>query len=586
MSSKSLPHRRAELRRLGYAATHFDPGLRELRAAATALAAVLAAYGAAFWLEHAAHLLVDQVITAVVLAATLARTQRGADPADRLIGLLVLAAASAAASEVGSLLIRHSAIGDVVFACAVAATIWIRRFGRRASKAGTVLVIPFVGLLVTHAQGVPPYGADHDLWAAVVGVFAAVCVALCQWGAAWSGFSPLDRRRPRVVPAEAAGVVPDQAVAEEADEPTESGGADSAGRRRIAASTRMAAQMGAALGLAFVAGHLRFPDHWPWVVLTAFIVCSGARGRGDVLHKGVLRAVGAAVGTLVATWIAGSFPPNDATSVVIIFAVLGFAIWLRQTSYVYWAGSVTAVLSLLYGYFGESAPSLLRTRLEEIAIGAALGIAASWFVLPVRTKDVLRRRLADVLAAVSDVLAAGAAPVEDLPARRIRFAESVYQLELLSKTLAAQRLLSGWWPGPRREKPHAADTIEAVRRIVEPVRDFAAVADQDREVLAQEDLGRLRAAVAGNVGAVRRGIGGREGTPFRHLPPPRQNGSAGPGPADARPPETDRRRVSVALRAIDRELAVLDRIYPAPPIPARADIPPAPHPAPASEAGH
>ena len=583
MSSKFLPPaRRAALRRLGRAATHFDPGLRELRAAATAMAAVLAAYGATLWLEHAAHLHVDLVITAVVLAATLARTQRGADPADRLVGLLALAAASAAASEVGSLLIRHSAIGDTVFALAVAATIWIRRFGRRATKAGTVLVIPFIGLLVTHAQGVPPYGADHDLWAAVVGVFAAVCVALCQWGAACSGFSPADRRRPRVVPANQASV----GGAEEAA--AEPGGADPVAPRRIAASTRMAAQMGTALGLAFVAGHLRFPDHWPWVVLTAFIVCSGARGRGDVLHKGVLRAVGAAAGTLVATWIAGSFPPDDVTSVVIIFTVLGFAIWLRQVSYVYWAGSVTAVLSLLYGYFGESAPSLLRTRLEEIAIGAVLGIAASWFVLPVRTKDVLRRRLADVLAAVSDVLAAGAGPVEDLQARRIRFAENVYQLELLSKTLVAQRVLSGLPPRSRRDgRPHRADAIGAVRRIVEPVRDFAAVAGQaDRAVLAQEDLGRLRAAVAGNVGAVRRAIGGREGTPYRRLPAPRPTDGAGPGPADGRPADPDRRRVSVALRAIDRELAALDRIYPAAADGPAAGVAASADPAAVSEASH
>lgn len=176
-------------------------------------------------------------------------------------------------------------------------------------------------------------------------------------------------------------------------------------------------------------------------MLTAFIVCGGARSRGDVLYKGTQRALGAAVGTVTATWIAGSFPPDDVRSVVIIFGVLGIAIWLRQVSYAYWAACVTAMLSLLYGYFGESAPSLLLTRLEEIAVGALLGIAAWWLVLPVRSDDALRRNVADALAALSSILTAG--HEGDLPARQQRFEASVSRLELMAKPLTAQRVLAG-----------------------------------------------------------------------------------------------------------------------------------------------
>jgi hypothetical protein len=39
----------------------------------------------------------------------------------------------------------------------------------------------------------------------------------------------------------------------------------------------------------------RISAHWTWVVLTAFIVCSGTRGRTDLLRKGVLGAAGAAL---------------------------------------------------------------------------------------------------------------------------------------------------------------------------------------------------------------------------------------------------------------------------------------------------
>ena len=48
----------------------------------------------------------------------------------------------------------------------------------------------------------------------------------------------------------------------------------------------MALQMGVALSAAFAIGLLFFPQHWGWSVLTAFIVCSGARGRGDAAYKG------------------------------------------------------------------------------------------------------------------------------------------------------------------------------------------------------------------------------------------------------------------------------------------------------------
>jgi Fusaric acid resistance protein-like len=536
----------AVARRSIRATAHCDPGLFWLRAALTDFGAVLATYGAALGLEHAAQQHVDLVIFAVVLATTLGRTQRGADWTDRLIALVLLAAAAAAASDVGSLLMRHSAIGDVVFTSAVAATIWIRRFGRRFSRAGTVLVIPFVAVLVKPDQNVPPYGADHDGWAALVAVFAVCLVTLFQQMAARAGFSPGDSRRPSTAPQQQATQPEEQQTRP-------------AGRRRIAHSDRMSAQMGTALALAFVAGHLWYPNHWPWVVLTAFIVCSGARGRGDVVFKGVQRAFGAAVGTVVGTWIAGSFPTNDVRSVVIIFAVLGVAIWLREISYVYWAGCVTALLSLLYGYFGESAPSLLRTRLEEIAIGAVIGIAAAWLVLPVRTGDVLRRRVAESLAALNGILAAD--HENDLATRQVLFEESVYQLELIERPLAAQRVLARVNIFANGHT-HRADAIDAVRRLVSPVRDLIAVTRADPDLTAEPNLTQLRSALAANVGAIRLAIGGLPGWPYRHLPPP---GRRSGGKYQAAAGQLALARAAGAMRSIDGALADLGAIYPSVP---------------------
>src|SRR5438034_427260 len=121
-------------------------------------------------------------------------------------------------------------------------------------------------------------------------------------------------------------------------------------RRRLDAPTRMALQTAVALGTACVLGHLLFGDRWAWTLLSAFVVLSGNRGRGDVLHKAGLRLVGAGVGTVGATLIAGHIPRGDRLALVVLFIVMAVALVLRERSYAVWAAGVTAMLALLHGY--------------------------------------------------------------------------------------------------------------------------------------------------------------------------------------------------------------------------------------------
>jgi uncharacterized membrane protein YccC len=74
---------------------------------------------------------------------------------------------------------------------------------------------------------------------------------------------------------------------------------------------------------------------------------------------------------------------------------------LRPLGYAWWALFVTIALALLQDFSGTAQP-LLGLRLEEIVIGAIIGVASAWLVLPVRSTAVLRRRIADALAALSD----------------------------------------------------------------------------------------------------------------------------------------------------------------------------------------
>jgi len=476
----------------------FDPGLAELRRASVAMAAVLATYACALLVEHQAGLHVDIVILAIVLAMTTARIQRAAGPADRLIGLAVLPAAAVAAAAISRLMSVYPAAGDALFVAGMFASIWVRRFGPRATRAGTLLMAPLVAVLILPQSGLPGPGS---LWVAVIALIAFIWVSAFQLFAYHAGL---------------AAPPPAPAVAR----PPVGAGA----RKRILVSTRMALQMAAALAAAFAVGRAIWPDHWAWVVLTAFIVCSGARGRGDVVLKGALRGAGAAAGTVVATAVAGTFGPHAGASVVVMFAALTVATWLREFSYAWWAASVTAVLSLLYGWFGQAPGGLLETRLEGIAVGAALGIAASWLILPVRTGDVARRRAADALAALSGVLTADLTDPDALRHRQDAFQRAVVSLGQIAPPLRAQRLLLTPLRGARPGTPRLADVIEAIESCAQPVRCIVGASRRGPEAAdtpcgATPCVARLNKAVVANITAARLAIGRRPGAAYRAAAP-------------------------------------------------------------------
>lgn len=466
-----------------------------LPGAVVAMAVVLASFASALALKDVADLHLDVVIEAVVLAAIVCRVQRSADLCDRLAAFVVLPAAAIGASEISRMLSSHPDLGDVLFLGAMAGAVWARRFGPRVAQASMLLAAPLVAVLILHGEPTIPPLQTVPIW---VGLIAALCcwwVTVIQLISARTGFDRPRRRSPaprsRTVTAGSSRFRPD-------------------------ASTRMALQMAAALAAAFVVGRNLWPEHWTWVVLTAFIVCSGARGRGDVVLKGVLRAVGAAVGTLVAAGIAGLFGPGNVGAVVGIFVVLGVAIWLRQISYAYWAGCVTAGISLLYSWFGVPADGLLRTRLEGIAVGAVIGIAASWLILPVRTSDVVRRRGSEALAALSDLLVADWSDPEQLSRRERGFRQSAERVqEVTGPHRAASRLPARWWTDAHQ----GADAVHAISSCVDPARALVS-AVQDGGRLVGGPARALRKAVAANVAAVRRAIGRRLGAPYRPGPIP------------------------------------------------------------------
>jgi hypothetical protein len=354
-------------------------------------------------------------VLAVVLCLSLSRSHLDRDLRGRIEAAIALPIVGLVAVGVGILLHRAPWLGALVFVSGMFVSIWLRRFGPMARRAGSLIALPFVVLLTTpHIQAVPASTIPTPLVPILIALLALLWVSVLH---------ALARRMHFLLPARAE-QHPAPALVRESS-------------MRPIASTRMAIQMAVALATSFVVGYVFFTERWAWIVLTAFIVISGNRGRLDVAYKSVLRVLGAAAGTAVALTLTLHVGSHDMTTVVLILAAIFLGLWLRPLGYAWWALFVTIALALLQGFAGSSAPHILWPRLEEIVIGAIIGVVSAWFVLPVRSTAVLRRRLADAVAALADSLD---------PANPVRtsagFVAAVAQVEQLAPAFRASRLVT------------------------------------------------------------------------------------------------------------------------------------------------
>ncbi len=369
-------------------------------------------------------------VLAVVLCLSLSRSQLDRDLRGRIEAAIALPLVSLAAMGVAWLLHHLPLVGALVFVAALAASIWLRRFGPMGRKAGTLIALPFVTILIT--PYVPPRHVSGELALAMPVIVALLALF-------WVSVAHALAQR--------LGRLPAPAAVKEIEATTPA--TPKANAMRPMASTRMAAQMGVALALAFIVGHFFFEQHWAWVVLTAFIVNSGSQGRLDVAYKSGLRLLGAGAGTVIALLMSHGLGGHDAGTVALMLAALFMGLWLRPMGYGWWALFITLTLALLQGFEGaSSAQALLGQRLLEILIGAVIGVAAAWFVWPIKSTDVLRRRMADALAALAE--ATDPATVDRKPDRFVALLAAVKKI---APAFRAARLLG---------KPQAADWIDAL----------------------------------------------------------------------------------------------------------------------------
>jgi hypothetical protein len=239
----------AAMTRQSRTATTVETVLRALREASVTMLAAIATLVCALAIAPGP----GPAVLAVVLCLSLSRSRLDRDLRGRIEAAIALPVVGLLAVGVGMLLQRAPWLGALVFVGGMFASIWLRRFGTMARRAGSLIALPFVVLLTTpHIQ----VAADSAIPAPLAPILVALLALL------WVSVLHALARRWRFLP-------PANTPYHAAPTPLRESSL------RPIASTRMAIQMAVALAASFTAGYVFFPERWAWIVLTAFIVISG-----------------------------------------------------------------------------------------------------------------------------------------------------------------------------------------------------------------------------------------------------------------------------------------------------------------------
>jgi uncharacterized membrane protein YccC len=167
---------------------------------------------------------------------------------------------------------------------------------------------------------------------------------------------------------------------------------------------------------------------------------------------------------------------------------------LRDVNYAYWAACITLVVALLSPLGGDPERGLLVERMLAILAGAICGVASAWFVLPIRTQDVIRRRLADALKALDDVVQSAHLPSEErLPLLRA-FEVRLRELQEVAIPVRWHRRILARNPNAE----HPAIWVEMAGRMAPHAATLTIVAERDepRRTALRRAIGRSRKAIA------------------------------------------------------------------------------------------
>ncbi len=407
---------------------------------------ILATFATVAPLAGAHHLGDGAVVLGVVIGLLSGRAVARGGRKHALTTLLRVPFITAAVAGLAAFEGHHRWLLDIAFVAVVTAATFARTYGPVVAGVVRTFATPLVALFI--APGPVTGHRAHDAWWSVaIALIAVVYVVLLA--IVWP------------TPAQ--------------DHP--------APHAPMAVAARLALQHALTLTAAFVLSQNLFPDHWTWMVITAYVVTAGARSRGDVVLKAIQRLGGAFVGTAVATGIGALIGGHRTTAVVVIFVMIGIGLVLRELSYVWWALMVTALLAVLYTLLGQPATlGRLGERLLEIFIGGVLAVLPACVVRPIRTGSVVRRRTGASLRAMRELVE----KADDPLVRPIAASRLVEELTVLGQ--AAAPLM--WLPQTRTRTE--AQWAKRMASGLPPARSLARATGPTDDAVAGS-VARLRA---------------------------------------------------------------------------------------------
>ncbi|MGA0600440.1 FUSC family protein [Caulobacter sp. KR2-114] len=165
---------------------------------------------------------------------------------------------------------------------------------------------------------------------------------------------------------------------------------------------RHAVRVSVAVGVAFLLSTVfRLPQGY-WAVFTAVIVVQTS--LGGTIAASVDRLAGTMVGAALgagAAYLKASTPLDEGLLLCGVVAVLAFAAAVRPSLKV---APITAVIVLIAGPRDVDPLHAALFRVIEIAIGSAVGVAATLFIFPARSHATVVRQLRAALLGLAEIV--------------------------------------------------------------------------------------------------------------------------------------------------------------------------------------
>jgi hypothetical protein len=174
-------------------------------------------------------------------------------------------------------------------------------------------------------------------------------------------------------------------------------------RLRLDAPAQFAIRVTLAAGAAATLGSVLSERRYYWAVLAVFVTYMGANTSGEQVTKAAWRIIGTLVGILIGGLLANVIGHSTWSLAIIILALATGTIFMKA-NYAVMVVGLTIAISQLYAQLGEYSNHLLVMRLEENAIGAAIGALAAIWIFPVSTRRATAIAARGYLSALAELL--------------------------------------------------------------------------------------------------------------------------------------------------------------------------------------